>query len=131
MNESMTHSVYLAPAGTGADSEDTSVYYEPELSGSKKIKLRGLPDGCATRDFTVRARVQVANVRRVTATLSSPQTEWGGRLGGGRKREQVRDDQLNFEVPAETLKDAHYDLKFVATRKGAPNLKRTVEFQVC
>jgi hypothetical protein len=127
----MTHTVYLKDPLSGVSEEDTSVVYPPELSGSKKIKLRGVPEDCETGDFTIRARVKATDVRRLIGKLRGPYEEgWSGHAGGS-QRELARSNRLAFEISAETMRDGFYELQFVARRKGAPQLKREVKFQLC
>jgi hypothetical protein len=145
-NESMTHMVTYFPCSQfdgeivcdrfpgPSHSETTSVIYPPEITGSKKLRLRGLPEGCVPGDLELTARTSV-EVRKLTASISFPHTEWGGRPDGSYragKIDQTEGNRLEVKIADGRLSEGNfYELKFVATRKGAPKLKRTVEFQVC
>jgi hypothetical protein len=114
--------------------EPTTVTHAPSLSGSNKIRVRGLPEGCATADFKAKAKAKAPGVRSVTATLSGPRNEFGSPLEGSGFSDRIAKKQgrrVTANVPAARLRDGFWDLTFLALRKGAPNLKRTATFQAC
>lgn len=145
-NESMTHMVtyFRCDQFDGeivcdqfpglSHSVTTSVIYPPEITGSKKLRLQGLPEGCLLGDLELTARAR-GEIRKLTASISFPHTEWGGRPTGSfsaGKIDQTEGNRLEVKIRDRRLKEGlFYELKLVATRKGAPKLKRTVEFQVC
>ena len=143
-NYSMDHRAVLFlgcdPSGGGScfpfftDGERTTVTHPPTLSGSEKIRVTGLPPGCATSAFTAKAKAKAKGVRSMTATLSGPRNEFGGHVDGdsfsGRIARKAG-SRLKAKVPAETLDDGFYKLTFLALRKGVPNLKTAATFQVC
>lgn len=50
----------------------TDVLFAPQVSGSAKIALKGLPDGCAANDLTLKAKAKGGDIGRFTATISGP-----------------------------------------------------------
>ena len=73
-------------AGLGLDGQSieetvnpiTRVIYPPDVSGSGKLRLKGLPPGCASEDLKLKARAK-GDIGRFTATLAGPRDEWGAR----------------------------------------------------
>ena len=73
-------------AGIGLDGQSimetvnpiTRVIYPPDISGSAKLVLKGLPAGCASEDLKLKARAK-GDIGRFTATLAGPRDEWGAR----------------------------------------------------
>lgn len=105
-------------------SERTTVIVPPAISGSRKVKLRGLPDGCVAGDLVLQAKVKGSDVKGIKAKLIGRNlSERLGRSNG---------NKLTFTLPGSELEQARfYDLNVNVTRKGAPGLKRTVELQAC
>ena len=79
-NQSAHYFAYLLPnahEGGYQDADNSNnaafgrvtVSTPPLITGSKKIKLKGLPSGCATGDFTLRAVAEVAGVKKMHASL--------------------------------------------------------------
>jgi hypothetical protein len=113
----------------------THVLYPPDLSGSERIQLQGLPTGCAAGDLTIKAHVK-ADVAHIVATLAGPKDEYGGHQGVGnsiiRKVAHGEGSTLKAKIKASKLEPGFfYNLTFVATSKGQPAIKRAVTFQVC
>ncbi|MGH2986101.1 MAG: hypothetical protein ACRDLO_05370 [Solirubrobacterales bacterium] len=114
--------------------EPTTVIHAPTLSGSEKIRVRGLPASCATTDFKAKAKAKAPGVRSMTATLSGPRNEFGSPLEGSGFSDRIAKKQgrrVKANVRAARLRDGFWELTFLALRKGAPNLKRTATFQAC
>jgi hypothetical protein len=112
--------------------EITGVIHPPSLSGSQKFKVSGFPPGCVTDAFTARAKAKGEGVRSVSATLSGPKNEYGGPAEGASGTERIA-KKPGRKVKAEIadLEAGFWELTFLALRKGAPNFKRTLTFQVC
>jgi hypothetical protein len=109
----------------------TTASTPPTLSGSKKIKLTGLPAGCATGDFTLGAVAKVKGVKKMTAYLFMG----FDRNGEGQSWQKVaKGNHLRAKVPASRLAPelgVFYELKVSAKRRGATLQKVTVKFQPC
>ena len=121
MNETMDHRVDVL---TGAQynfpvSERTTVSTPAVLSGSTKIKVKKLPQGCVTDDFPLKAKARVDVVKKMVASLE------------GRKLEVVKDDKLKMTVPAADLESGFYDVKLSAKLERGAKLKTTLTFQHC
>jgi plastocyanin len=142
VNESMNHFASLLPnAYEGGFQDDNNVNNEavdrisasapPVLTGSKKLKLTGLPAGCASKDFTLRASTAVKGVKKMAAVMFlgfSPEGE------GQEWKKLSRGSHLVATVPVSRLVPelgASYKLKVKAKRGAAKPLKVTVTFQLC
>jgi hypothetical protein len=143
VNESMNHFASLLPnphEGGFQDDDNSNneavdritVSTPPTLSGSKKIKLRGLPTGCATGDFTLRATTKVRRVKKMAASMWLGFDEEGE---GQEWQKVVKGRRLVAKVPVSRLEEtelgATYKLKVKAKRGGAKALKSTVTFTLC
>jgi hypothetical protein len=142
VNESMNHFASLLPNayeggfqdGDNSNNEAVdriSASTPPVLTGSKKLKLTGLPEGCASKDFTLRATTDVKGVKKMAAVMFlgfSPE-------GEGQEWQKVTSgNHLVAKVPVSRLVPelgATYKLKVKAKRGGAKPLKVTVTFQLC
>lgn len=101
----------------------------PVLSGSKKIKLTGLPTGCAPGDFTFRAIAKVKGVKKMSASVyymvDGNGHEWKKRASGS---------HLTGKVPVSLLSNElglFYKLVVKAKQGGGKHLTTTVTFQPC
>jgi hypothetical protein len=110
-----------------ADDEVTdrlTVIVAPSIDGSRKVKLKGLPDGCVAGDTVIRAKAKSPKVKEIKAKLIGRNVS--DRLG------RASGNKLTFTLPGSQLEQARfYDLNVNVTRKGAPGLKRAVELQAC
>jgi uncharacterized protein DUF11 len=104
--------------------ERLTVIVPPEISGSRKVKLKGLPAGCVAGDVAIKAKAKGAKVKEIKAKLIGRNvSERLGRASG---------NKLKFTIPGSELEQARfYELNVNVTRKGAPGLKRSVELQAC
>ena len=117
-----------------SSSETTTVTHAPTFSGSKKIKVTGLPAQCASSTFKAKAKAGASGVKSVAASISGPRDEFGIPASGFKPPKQLakqKGKKVKAKVQGATLPDGYYELAFLALRKGSPNLKRTVTFQVC
>lgn len=142
VNESMNHFASLLPnAYEGGFQDQNNTNNEavnritastpPTVSGSKKIKLSGLPTGCASADFTLHAVTKVKGVKKMAASLFLGYDEEG--LGQSWQK-VATGNRLAAKVPVSRLAPelgASYELKVKAKRGGAKPLKATVTFQLC
>jgi hypothetical protein len=102
------------------------------VTGSKKVKLTGLPAGCSTGDFTIHAVTKVKGVKKMSASLELGTYTPEGELQVWEK--VVRGSRLTAKVPASRLPPVlgvSYELKVKAKRGAAGPLKLSVTFQPC
>jgi hypothetical protein len=142
VNESMNHIAALLPnAFEGGyndegESDNESVLratasVPPTVSGSKMIKLTGLPAGCTPGDFNLRATTKVKGVKKMRASLFLGFDQEGE---GHTWQKIVQGSKLRAKVPASRLAPelgVFYKLKVKAKRGGAKPLTVTVTFQPC
>jgi hypothetical protein len=142
VNETMNHFASLLPNAyeggfqDGDNSNNEAVdriaaSTPPTLSGSKGIKLSGLPSGCATGDFTLRARTRAHGVKKMAASLFLGFNQEGE---GQMWQKVIRGNRLVATVPASRIVPellVSYELKVKAKRGGAKPLMVTVTFQMC
>jgi hypothetical protein len=141
VNESFRHFADLY-----ADSPDVDYYDEissdnhavdkiaqdvpPALTGSKKVVLKGLPQGCASGDFTLRATAKAPKVKKMQASLYL-----GEKLGDGQTWRKTRHgSHLVVKVPVSQINDPVLNQVFklkVTAKLGGKALQRVVAFQLC
>jgi hypothetical protein len=101
-----------------------TVIVPPAISGSPKVRLKGLPAGCVAGDVVIKAKARAQNVKEIKAKLI------GRRLSERLGRASGR--KLTFTLPGSKLEQARfYELNVNVTRRGGPGLKRSVELQAC
>ncbi len=140
VNQSAHFSAILLPSPyeggyQDGDNSNNSAYARvtastpPVVSGSKKIKLAGLPAGCAQGDFTLRAVANVNGVKKLGVSLfyfvNGDSHEWKKVAAG---------DHLTAKVPVSRLSNElglFYKLVVKAKRGGGRHLTATVTFQPC
>jgi hypothetical protein len=138
-NESMDHVAGLLICGFGPQScqaysdgdpgddevsDRLTVIVPPNVTGSNKLKLKGLPDGCVAGDLSVKAKAKGQKVKGIKAKLTGKNLR--ERLGS------TSGNKLRFTIPGSQLEQARfYELNVNVTRKGAPGFKRSVELQAC
>ena len=118
----------------GTSVETTQVNYPPELSGSKKISIKGLPPGCADASFKVKAKAKAKRVSRMYGYLSGPTTEFGTTLPTGQVHGRIAKStgsKLKLKLKADKLDPGFYELKLTAKPKHGKTLTRKASFQVC
>ena len=133
VNESMNQLVSLV-GGARERQLGTRVSADtpPVVTGSKQLKLTGLPTGCTTGDFTIRATTKAKGVKKMSATLELGISDEEGELQVWEK--VVHGNRLVGKVPASRLPDTlgvSYELKVKAKRGAAGPLKKSVTFQPC
>jgi hypothetical protein len=131
INESMDHNSFVS--GGGSAEVTTLVNAPPVKSGSKKIKVKGLPDGCASGDFKLKAKARGA--KKIVATLRGPLNADGKPEDGGfsdtRKLETAKGAKLKAPIDVGKLESAYYEIKLAAKYDGKPKQKASVLFQSC
>lgn len=104
----------------------------PKITGSGKLKLRGVPNGCVPGDFTIRVKARAPGVKKVQASLYMGNYENGM---GGRWQKNARGDHLAARVPIARINgpvlNQVFKLKVKAKRGGRKPLERVVAFQLC
>jgi Domain of unknown function DUF11 len=104
--------------------ERLTVIAPPQITGSKKVKLKGLPEGCVEGDLALKAKAKGADIKGIKAKLMG--RNYSERLG------RAEGNKLKFTLPGSELEQSLiYELNVNVTRKGKPGLKRSVELQAC
>ncbi|HEY1852973.1 MAG TPA: hypothetical protein VGG40_00170, partial [Solirubrobacterales bacterium] len=108
----------------------------PVLTGSTKVGLPGLPQGCVGGNFKLHIVVAAANVKKISASLFLGYDKEG--VGQEWSRSSHGSNRLGAAVPiTQLLEYRHpfyatvYKLKVKARIKSGTRLKRTIEFQLC
>jgi FlaG/FlaF family flagellin (archaellin) len=139
-NQSAHYFAYLLPTPyeggyQDADNSDNSasgrvtVSTPPVVTGSKKIKITGLPKGCAAGDFTLRAVAKVRGVKKMKASLFYI-VEGNGQTF----QKAASGDHLTAKIPVSSLSNElglFYKLVIKAKQGGGKHLTTTVTFQPC
>ena len=96
------------------DGAHTTIFADtaPVVTGSKKLKIKGLPSGCVSGDFTLDIRAKAPHVKKVKVSASLGFDENG--------------DGQNFN---KTAKGNHLKVKFPAS-KAAVELNKTYNLKV-
>jgi hypothetical protein len=139
-NQSAHYFAYLLPTPyeggyQDGDNSDNAVFARvtastpPVVTGSKKIKITGLPKGCASADFTLRAVAKISGVKKMKASLFYFVN------GDGVTFQKVASgDHLTTKVPVSKLSNElglFYKLVIKAKQGGGRHLTTTVTFQPC
>jgi hypothetical protein len=139
-NQSAHYFAYLLPTpyeggyqdGDNSDnaaSGRVTVSTPPLVTGSKKIKISGLPKGCATGDFTLRAAAKISGVKKMKASLF-----YFVNGNGVTFQKAASGDHLTAKVPVSKLSNElglFYKLVIKAKLGGGKHLTATVTFQPC
>jgi hypothetical protein len=106
----------------------------PVSTGSSKIGLPGLPQGCVSSDFPLTV-VAPSDAKKVKASLFLGYDEDGV---GHQWQRAARGSRLTTTVPISQLREyrhpylaTEYKLKIKARLAGGARLARTIEFQLC
>lgn len=133
INESMDHNAFVGFQQGGRAHVTTLVDSPPEITGSNKIRLSGVPDSCATGDFTLKAKAKGA--KKMSATLRGPLNASGRPEDGGfsdtKKLKTVQGDKLTARIKAGSLDPAFYEVKLAAKYEDKPKQKAGILFQRC
>lgn len=142
INQTAVHSaVLLGGGGEGLLTDDNftnntaadriTANAPPVVTGSKKIKLKGLPKGCASEDFTLVASSSAKGVKKMRVSLFLGFNDEGV---GGEFEKTVHGHRIVAKVPVSRIDfqlGKTYELKIKAKRGSAGALKKTVSFEVC
>jgi hypothetical protein len=136
-NESFDNFAGVARDGQsigGTTDAITHVIYPPDVSGSAKLVVKGLPTGCASDDLTLKAHAP-GDIGRFTATLAGPRDEWGANYPdtfGKTIARATGKSKLKAEIPvSELTPQGFYLITFQAVSKGHPTLARKISLQIC
>jgi Domain of unknown function DUF11 len=140
VRQSMNHLAYVRSEGYQEYPDDNrrnnesavTVYADtpPSVTGSKKLVLKGLPDGCFSEDFSLLIVAKAPDVKKVTF-FALPVDEFGNGNGFTRK---AKGSRLRVTVPVSKFVPSlgvKYDFKVKAKFRGRPPLKATVSFERC
>jgi hypothetical protein len=133
INESMD--LYGSSDTLSSNTPDVTTFVDapPEVSGSKKIKLRGLPPSCASKDFTLKASAKRA--KKITAALIGPLNAEGkppaGESSKSKNLVSANGAKLNAPVDVGKLGPAYYEIKLAAKYEDRPKQNASVLFQRC
>jgi hypothetical protein len=133
INESMD--LYGSSDTLSSNTPDVTTLVDapPEVSGSKKIKLRGLPPSCASKDFTLKASAKRA--KKITAALIGPLNAEGkppaGESSKSKHLASANGAKLKAPVDVGKLGPAYYEIKLAAKYQDRPKQKASVLFQRC
>lgn len=112
-------------------SDRITVNSPPVVAGSKKIRISGLPKGCASEDFTLVASSSARGVKKMRVSLFLGFNDEGE---GGEFQKTVRGHRVATRVPVSRIEfelGKVYTLKVKAKRGRAGALLATVSFQIC
>lgn len=134
INQTAVHSaVLLGGGGVGVLTDDNfenniasdriTINAPPVVTGSKQIKLKGLPKGCVSEDFTLTASSKAKGVKKMRISLFDAGFEKTAR--GHRITAKVPVSKIEFQL------GKTYELKIKAKRGSAGALLKTVSFEIC
>lgn len=143
VNQSMHHSAVLLPSAGGgeyfddnnsnnASGQRIAADIPPVVTGSRKLILRGVPDGCVDGDFTIRVAAKGTFVKKVMASIFLGFDQNGD---GVDFRKQQRGTHLVARIPASKIFDptlaGQYKLHVKAKRGGRKPYQALIAFTVC
>lgn len=142
INQTAVHSaVLLGGGGVGVLTDDNfndntasdriTANAPPVVTGSKKIKLKGLPKGCASGDFTLTASSKAKGVKKMRVSLFLGFDDEGV---GGEFQKTVRGHRIVAKIPVSRISfelGKVYTVKIKAKRGSAGALLKTVSFEIC
>jgi hypothetical protein len=142
VNESMNHFFTLLPnayeGGYQDDDNSNNVATDritanapPAISGSKAIKLRGLPSGCVPGDFTLRASTKAPGVKKMSASMDLGFDQEGV---GHSIFKVVRGTKLVVKIPGSRFEaelGKTYTLHIKAKRGGGRKLETVIVLKPC
>jgi Domain of unknown function DUF11 len=140
VRQSMNHLAYVRAEGyrtyfdeNARNNESAVTVYAdkpPIVSGSKKLVLKGLPNGCFSKNFKLLIVARARNIKKVIF-FALPIDEFGN--GNGFRR-AAKSSRLRVTVPVSKFVPdlgVQYDFKVKARPRGRPPLKATVSFERC
>ena len=134
VNQSANFSAFLLPNAHEGGYEDgnnsnnsaggrVTVSVPPTVVGSKKIKVTGLPAGCATGDFTIHAVAKAKKVKKMVASFLT----WNGEEGESWEK-RSNGKRLTAKIPVSELSNElgrFYKLKIKAKIRGTSHFLTT------
>lgn len=142
VNQSADHVTVLLPNdheggysdAVGSNNALNQFFYldvPPTVSGSKRLKLIGLPQGCVTGDFTLTVKSQVARTKKMKINADLGYDATGSGLFFSK---QVKGRRITMKIPAsrsEIQLEGSYSLVVRAKLGGGHALKTRIEFTRC
>jgi Domain of unknown function DUF11 len=132
LGENYTTSAYGDDNASNNKARTTIYAASPVVTGSKKLKISGLPDVCASEDFNLQVKANTTRLKKLVASASLGVDDHGI---GIELRKTVHRKRLTARVPvsrmAEYVLGKEYELKIEARRRGGGKLKATVKFEHC
>jgi hypothetical protein len=141
-NQTMNHDTTLLPNpyeggytdnGNSDNARHDNVFLDvpPKVTGSKKLKLVGLPDSCIKGDFNLTVIAKAANVKKTKLSAGFGYDDEGvGQLFG----KSAKGNRLTAKVPASKAAielDRSWEIKAKARIKGGKKLKTVIEYKRC
>lgn len=133
INESMRQYADVEP-GDARGELITYVSAPPVIEGSSKIKVKGLPEGCASETFTL--KVKAKGAKKITGRIDGPRSADGKPApfhdSDTEKLDNVKGSKLKQRIEIDGLvPDFYYEASLAAKYKRGPKQKSTVLFQAC
>jgi hypothetical protein len=143
VNEGMFHDTTLLPnLNEGGYSDDrnannravdrVAIDKPPVVTGSAKLRITGIPPGCARGDFTINVTASGTQVRKVKAFIFLGFDENGSGIDFGK---QQRGRHLVAKIPVSKISypplTQEYKLTVRAKRGGRKPYVKTISFTVC
>jgi Domain of unknown function DUF11 len=142
INQTANHSATLLPNpyeggyqddnnSNNARSANVFLDAPPVVSGPKQLKIKGLPTGCVSGDFTLDIRAKAPHVKKVKVSASLGFDENGY---GQYFNKTAKGNHLKVTFPASKALvelDKTYNLKVKARLKGGKKLKTTITYTRC
>jgi hypothetical protein len=137
-NESLFVQAGVHEFDGGLDPVDNStvwaIYPPRYLADSKKIKVKGLPDGCVDRDLTL--KVSSKGARKIAAGFVGPKNEWHGRPWGDpskvkQKLAVEKGSKVKLDVPLAGQVPGFYNVQLKAKYEKGPKQTTEINVQRC
>jgi hypothetical protein len=143
VNQSIHHGAVLLPSpyeggytddknSNNASGDRIAIDKPPTITGSKKLKLQGVPNGCFSGDFTLRAVAKGTHVKKMMASIYLGLDE----IGDGQFFKKVQNGtHLVAKIPVSQifapLLAKEYVIHVKAKRAGRKPYEALIAFTVC
>jgi hypothetical protein len=143
VNQSINHSTVLMPSASGgeyfddnnsnnASGQRIAADFPPQISGSGKLKITGVPDGCVPGDFTIHVTAKGTHVKKVQASIDLGFDDNGY---GMFFKKQQNGTHLTARIPASKIfaprLAQQYKLHVKAKRAGRKPYEQVIAFTMC
>ena len=143
VNQSFNHSTVLMPSAGGGEYFDDknsnnqsgqriAADFPPKVTGSRKLKITGVPDGCVAGDFTIHVTANGTHVKKVQASIYL-----GFDVNGDGMffKKQQNGTHLTARIPASKIFEPRlaqqYNLHVKAKRAGRKPYEQVIAFTMC